>query len=247
MTTNLGTPRPARKDGSVTPVDGRAATARAVDGSRASAGATTTATMPGPTCAPITARPPRRDLAVDEVRRRAGGRRCSASAPARSGLARWATATSTWRSPAASTASSSSRLSACADVRTFSSGPIRPSTISQQRLDRQRRAEQGGGGADPAAATEVLQGVDVEQRRRRVGAGRAAAPAAAARPPASSDVGGGQHGEAGGHADLAGVDDADRHRGVARGELGGLEGAAHLPRQVHRDDLGRRRRGAAFS
>ena len=95
--------------------------------------------------------------------------RWSASTPARSGLARCATATSTWRSSAAATASSSSRLSARAVGADLLAGGDPPVDDLEQRLDRQRRAEQGGGGADPAAAPEVLQGVDVEQRRRAVG------------------------------------------------------------------------------
>ena len=72
--------------------------------------------------------------------------------------------------PAASiarTASSSSRASARDAVRTFSSGSMCPSPQRQHRLDRQRRPEQGRRRADPAAAAQVLQGVDVEQHRRR--------------------------------------------------------------------------------
>ena len=46
--------------------------------------------------------------------------------PARSGLARWATQTSTEASPAASMASSSSRARALAEVRTLSSDPTDP-------------------------------------------------------------------------------------------------------------------------
>ena len=186
-----------------------------------------------------------RDLAAGQVRREPAAR-CSASTPARSGLARWATATSTWRSLAAATASSSRRLSARADVRTFSS--VRDPAVHdlQQRLDRQRRPEQRGGGADPAAATEVLQRVDVEQRRGRRRPAASAAPAASSqRPAASSTSAAASTANPVRHAELPGVDGADRERRVARGQLGGLEGAAHLRRQVHRERLlGARRRAA---
>ena len=76
-------------------------------------------------------RRPRRPRPARSPRLAASRRpRCSASASALSGLARCATATSTWRSSADATASSSRRDSARAAVRTFSRVPIRPSTIS---------------------------------------------------------------------------------------------------------------------
>jgi hypothetical protein len=52
----------------------------------------------------------------------------------------------------------------------------------EQRLDRQRGAEEGGGGADPAAPAEVLEGVDVAAARRSAtaAASKALAPRARA-------------------------------------------------------------------
>ena len=144
--------------------------------------------------------------------------------------------------PAAATASSSSRPSARAAVRTFSRVADPAVDDLQQRLDREGRAEQRGRGADPAAAAEVLQRVDVEQRRRR----RRRGPARRPRPPRPSR-----------RASSTSAARARRTRSPCpscrvstartgieaspRRELRGLEGAAHLPRQVHRQDLRRRR------
>ena len=104
--------------------------------------------------------------------RPAASARCSASCAARSGLARWATPTSTGWSPAAchrQLLQPGQRRAGRADL--LERG--HPAVLDlQQRLDRQRAPEQRGRGADPAAAAQVLQGVDVEQRRRRGGPAR---------------------------------------------------------------------------
>ena len=125
--------------------------------------------MPGPTCAPRTA--PSSPHQTSRPSRLASSRvgSFSASCPARSGLARWATQTSTVG------------LARRLDGELLEPGqrprggphPLQRGDLAvldlQQRLDRQRAAEQRGRGADPAAAAEVLQRVDVEQRRRRRG------------------------------------------------------------------------------
>ena len=105
----------------------------------------------------------------------------------------------------------------------------------QQRLDRERSAEQRGGGTDPSATTEVLQRVDVEQRRSP-GRPARARPAAASstEPPASRTSDGAEGGVPGGDPDLSRVDHGDRHRRVPRGEQGRLVRAAHVARQVDR-------------
>ena len=114
----------------------------------------------------------------------------------------------------------------------------------QQRLHRQRAAEQRRGGADPAPAAEVLQRVHVEQR----GAGRGPALGRRGRilhrAPLADRVRGRQRGVPRRHADLPAVHAHHPHRGVPGRELGRLEGAAHLPGDVHRHDLlGPRQRG----
>ena len=107
--------------------------------------------------------------------------------------------------PAAATASSSSRLSARAEVRTFSS--VRDAAVHdlQQRLHRERGSQQSGrrrrcdrpGGGTPAC-------------RRRTAtwsprlARRAASAASSAEPPGVQDVGRGQHRVPGRHARAAG-------------------------------------------
>ena len=126
--------------------------------------------------------------------------RSSRRALARSSLARWDTHTSTCRSPAASTARSPEPAQRPGGRADLLEGGDPPSTYRQERLDRQRAAEDRRGRADPAAAAEVLQGVDVEQRRRVAARRRAAAAASATEPPAAEHLRGRERGEAGGHA-----------------------------------------------
>ena len=96
--------------------------------------------------------------------RRAWSRGSRRAAPARSGLARWATHTSTSAVPRGldrELLEPAQRPRRGPDL--LERGDLAVGDL-EQRLDRQRAAEQGGRGADPAAATEVLQRVDVEQR-----------------------------------------------------------------------------------
>ena len=164
-----------------------------------SEGATTTASMPGPTCAPTTAPT---SLCVQVLPERAAG--CAGAAPA------------TRRGPGSRGGARPRRPDRVA-------GPVggqllepgdRPGRRAhllqrldvpvdqvQQRLDRQRRPEQRRRRPDPAAAAQVLQRVDVEHRARR--ARRAPArPAATSsiEPPSAAACGGGQHREAQPHA-----------------------------------------------
>ena len=185
--------------------------------SRGRAGRRRRRPCPGPTWAPRTApTSPHVDLAALEAVGQPLGQRGRRAGLARSALARWATPTSTGCSPAAVDGqvleprqrprqpSGPSRAS-----------PTRPSAMLQQRLDRERAAEQRRRGADPATAAQVLQGVDVEQRRRRLGrAPRAAAAASSGRAARVEHVGGGQRREPGARCRPAGCRRRDRDRRV---------------------------------
>ena len=92
----------------------------------------------------------------------------SASICARSGAARWCTATSTDRFPADSTVSSTRRAIALAEVRTFSSGTIRPSTMCSSGFTDSDVASKRGGRADAATAAQVFERVDVEVGSRGI-------------------------------------------------------------------------------
>ena len=173
------------------------------------------------------------DVAVAEVAGEPGaqpvGERARAVLPAR-----WATATSTWRSSAAATASSSSRprrAPRCGP----SPGGDPAVDEGQQRLHRERRPEHRGGGADAAAATEVLQGVDVEQRRGRPGAGERGALGLLGRPPASRTSAAVSTANPVAIPSWSVSTVSTGSGRLAGGELGGLEGAAHLARQVDRE------------
>ena len=131
------------------------------------------ATRPPPACRdrrgrprPRRARPPRRAPPAEHARAatpRAPPRRLAES--------RCCTAMSTSppaaiTSLAAAAVSSVNRASARLDVRTFSSGTMAPSTEVRMRLDGERRPEQRRRRPDPTAASQVLQGVDVERHLR---------------------------------------------------------------------------------
>jgi hypothetical protein len=98
-------------------------------------GAMTTPSIPGPTCAPTTAptSPTCQVVEAGEPVPQPPGKSL-----ARTALARCCTATSTCLLPARATAISSSRASALAEVRTFSSSSTRPSDQVQERLHRER-------------------------------------------------------------------------------------------------------------
>ena len=141
---------------------------------------------PGPRCAPITG------AELGDLRIADAGQRGCATAPA-SAVARSSAAEvvdgevdrSAHRPRA--TVSSTSRASALADVRTFSSGDDLPLDHLQQRLDRQRRPEQRRRRTDAAATAQVLERVDVEQRAgaRRPPRSPRPAPRPPIRPPAA--------------------------------------------------------------
>ena len=161
----------------------------------------------------------------------------SASSPARSGLARCATHTSTgarrrppppvppaWPAPCRGAHPLQRRDGAVLDL--------------QQRLDRERPAEQSGGRADPTAAAQVLQRVDVEQGLRH---GRPGPPprGLGGGSPGVDDVRGRKRGVSRADPDLPAV---DRHTPVPRRRVppaGPTRTCRSSRRTVDRDDLGR--------
>ena len=128
---------------------------------------TTTPSRPGPTWAPTTAPTSETcDDASDGMRARSR----SSSAVALSCAARWCTARSTGCVPRAlhgDVLEPGQRLGRRADLLQRRDAPVRH---VQQRLDRQRRADEGRRRADAPAAAQVLERVDVEDH---VGAGGA--------------------------------------------------------------------------
>ena len=228
---------------------------------RGPSGTTTTPSRPGPACAPIAA-------PTSEIRqRRASGNRAhnrSASSAARVAAPRWCTARS------ADPAHSGLR----GQLDQAHRGPRRrpdllqrhdpPVRDVQQRLHRQRGAEQRRRGADPPAAPQVLEGVDAEedpaarchvrrgalhlpagqagsQRRRRRRAPRSPAPSrsSASRPPAPvrTDLRGGPHRGLPGAGQLAGQVHGHHLGGPAR------EGVAVAAGERLRPGPGRAHRG----
>ena len=109
----------------------------------------------------------------------------------------------------------------------------------EDRLHRERLADERGGGADAAAATQIVERVDVEERVRR-------------RRSRQHDVGDGvrvgsglgrarsiEHREPHRHRDAARVDDDHRDGRVLRRQARCVDGARHVAGQVRRDDRGR--------
>ena len=137
--------------------------------------------VPGPTCAPTTA-----PSSTTARRRRRPAARCAAARPAGGPVERVQVVHGDIDSPGAGRVDRPHRKlldpgdARGTTVRTFSIGSMCPRCNDEDRLDRQRRPEQGRRRADPAAAAQVLQGVDVEQHRRRL------APASAPRRQRSS-------------------------------------------------------------
>ena len=113
----------------------------------------------------------------------------------------------------------------------------------EDRLDLQRRADPGAGAADPAAAPQVLEGVDREPHlqllARLLGAGDDRLGVAAGR----GRGGGAERAEAHPAGRRARVEDADPLAALVfvdeplAGLAGGLEGAGDAGRDMDRDDL----------
>ena len=134
-------------------------------GSSGAWGETTTASMPGPTWAPITAPTSFTTSRPTVARAVAGFRRAAPPAPgspgARPRCRRPRLRRPARRSPRAGPAPGST------------SAPSRAGRSARRRsgagLDRERRPDQGSRRADPTAPAKVLQRVDVEQPGRRAG------------------------------------------------------------------------------
>ena len=134
-------------------------------------------------CAPRSPRPPRSHAGPTSPGTRSRSR--SASADARSGAARWCTAMSTCAGPGPlghDLLQAGDRLRRRPHLLQHLDAPA---VQLQQRLHGERRAQQCLRGADPAAAAQIVQGVDVEVRGRARGPllGRRRPPRPPCRPP----------------------------------------------------------------
>ena len=146
---------------------------------------------------------------------------------------------STGPSPAAATASASSRATPFDAVRTFSSGRIRPSCTCRIGFTDSAVPSSACSRADAAAAAQVLQRVDVEERCGALGGVDRGPVDVLERRPGSGGGGGREHREAEPHGRRAGVDDADSVRAdLLRGHPGGVPRAGQLPGEVQGDDPG---------